>query len=151
MSRLPQINNTLLVRHIAQSNLITCSADDTADSLIKIMANQKIGCIVVCENRLPIGIVSRRDLIRLWADPSKPTLVKEFMSSPVLTVSEWTSVDEAGLRFISDEVRHLVVTKTTGEACGIISETDVVNSHGLEHDLFLRSVDEIADHALCIY
>ncbi len=146
MSRLPQINNTLLVRHIAQSNLITCSADDTADSLIKIMANQKIGCIVVCENRLPIGIVSRRDLIRLWADPSKPTLVKEFMSSPVLTVSEWTSVDEAGLRFISDEVRHLVVTKTTGEACGIISETDVVNSHGLEHDLFLRSVDEIADH-----
>ncbi len=147
MSRLPQINNTLLVRHIAQSNLITCTADTTADSLIKLMADKKIGCIVVCENRIPIGVVTRRDLLELWLDADKPSRAAEFMSSPVLTVSEWESVDEAGLRFISEEVRHLIVTKTSGEACGIISETDVVNSHGLEHDLFLRSVDEIANHA----
>ncbi|WP_299203858.1 EAL domain-containing protein [uncultured Amphritea sp.] len=147
MSRPPKINNTLLVRHIAQSGLITCTTDTTADSLTKLMADNKIGCVVVCENRLPVGIVTRRDLIGLWIDKNNSARVKEFMSSPVFTVSEWESVDEAGLRFISEEVRHLVVTKTSGEACGIISETDVVNSHGLEHDLFLRSVDEIADHS----
>lgn len=147
MSRPPQINNTLLVRHIAQSSLFTCTADATANSLIKLMADNKIGCIVVCENHLPVGIVTRRDLIGLCLDENKKALAQEFMSSPVFTVSEWESVDEAGLRFVSEGVRHLVVTKSSGEASGIISETDVVNSHGLEHDLFLRSVDEIADHS----
>ncbi|SEQ51037.1 diguanylate cyclase/phosphodiesterase with PAS/PAC sensor(s) [Amphritea atlantica] len=147
MSRPPKVTSPLLVRHIAQSNLITCTPDSTADSLIRLMADKKIGCIVVCENRLPVGIVTRRDLIGLWAGNAQHTPVTQFMSSPVHTVSEWESVDEAGLKFIAEEVRHFVVTKNSGEACGIITETDVVNSHGIEHDLFLRSVEEIADHS----
>ncbi|MBN1005170.1 EAL domain-containing protein [Amphritea pacifica] len=147
MSRPPKVTSPLLVRHIAQSNLITCTPDSTADSLIRLMADKKIGCIVVCENRLPVGIVTRRDLIGLWAGHTQHLPVTQFMSSPVHTVSEWESVDEAGLKFIAEEVRHFVVTKNSGEACGIITETDVVNSHGIEHDLFLRSVEEIADHS----
>lgn len=147
MSRTPDRNNPLLVRHIAQTNLITCTPDATAESLIRLMADQQIGCIVVCDNRLPVGIVTRRDLISLWADQHENAPITELMSAPVSSVSEWESVDEAEHRLIAEGVRHLVVTKASGEACGILSETDVVNSHGIEHDLFLRSVEEIADHA----
>lgn len=145
ISSLPQAKSPLQVRHIAQSNLITSSPDTPAKLLIETMANKRIGCIVICENKCPVGIVTRRDLIRLWLDKNQNAPATAFMTSPVLTISENESVDKAGLRFISDNVRHLIVTNEAGEACGIVTETDVVNSHGIEHDLFLRSVMDIAD------
>lgn len=149
MSRPPQVNNRLLVRHIAQRNLISCPPDARADQLVRIMDEKKIGCIVVCEQHQPIGMVTRRDLIQRWLeqDSSATTPVRHFMSSPIITISEWDSVDDAGQQFIAHNIHHLVVIKTSGEACGIISETDVVNSHTIEHDLFMRSVDEIANHS----
>lgn len=147
ISSLPQVKSQLQVRHIAQSDLITSTPDAPAISLIETMANKRIGCIVICENQYPVGIVTRRDLIKLWLDKNQIAPASQFMTSPVLTISEDESVDNAGLRFISDDVRHLVVTNSTDEACGIISETDVVNSHGMEHDLFLRSVMDITDQS----
>ncbi|RTE65284.1 EAL domain-containing protein [Amphritea opalescens] len=149
MSRPPQVNNRLLVRHIAQPNLINCQPDTQADQLVQLMDEKKIGSIVVCEQHRPIGIVTRHDLINRWLEheATATTAVRHFMSSPVITISEWASVDDAGQTFLSHKIRHLVVTKTSGEACGIISETDVVNSHSIEHDLFMRSVDEIANHS----
>ncbi|MDO6563332.1 EAL domain-containing protein [Amphritea sp. 1_MG-2023] len=145
MSRASQVNNRLLVRHIAQPNLITCTSDDSADKLINLMDEKKIGSIVVCEKQRPIGIVTRQDLIRLWLEHDATAPAHHFMSTPVFTISEWKSVDSASQLFITHKIRHLVVTKKTGEACGIISETDVVNSHTVEHDLFMRSVEEIAN------
>ncbi|BBB26788.1 EAL domain-containing protein [Amphritea japonica] len=145
ISSIPTNTTQLLVRHIAQTDLITGNPDTPAKSLIETMATKRIGCIVICENQCPVGIVTRRDLIKLWQDENQTAPATQFMTSPVLTISENESVDKAGLRFIADDVRHLVVTTSSGEACGIISETDVVNSHSMEHDLFLRSVMDIAD------
>lgn len=145
ISTLPQIKSQLQVRNIAQTDLITGTPDTPAKSLIETMATKRIGCIVICENNCPVGVVTRRDLIKLWLDENQNAPASQFMTSPVLSISEDESVDKAGLRFIADDVRHLVVTNTTGEVCGIISETDVVNSHRVEHDLFLRSVLDIAD------
>lgn len=153
MSSPPHINSRLLVRHIAQPSLVTCSVDAQADQLVRIMDEKKIGCIVICDSpqsdtQRPLGIVTRQDLIKRWLkqDTDITTPVQHFMSTPVITISEWETMDNASHLFLQHKIRHLVITKKSGEACGIISETDVVNSHSIEHDLFMRSVDEVANH-----
>ena len=143
-----ELRNGLLVDHIAQKDLITCAPNTTVDVVLSIMAEKHIGCMVITEDNKPVGVVTRTDLIQIAiTEKQRQQLpVAGVMSSPVRTVKETDTVDDAGLRFITDKVRHLVVTDQRGNLCGIISETDVVNSQGVEHDLFLRSVSEIANH-----
>ncbi|MCV6611244.1 MAG: EAL domain-containing protein [Amphritea sp.] len=137
----------LLVRHIAQKNLHTCSPSTHAASILQTMSRRNIGCMVVCENHMPIGVITRRDMIRLALLDKLPNEVHAsvLMSTPVKTVVDTTSVDDAGLKFITENVRHLVVVDEQGTLSGIISETDVVNSQEIEHDLFLRSVIDVAN------
>lgn len=138
---------SLLVRHIAQKNLHTCSPSTHAASILQTMSERNIGCMVVCENQLPVGVITRRDMIRLALLDKLPREVHAsvLMSTPVKTVLDSVSVDDAGLKFITENVRHLIVVDQHGTLSGIISETDVVNSQEIEHDLFLRSVTDVAN------
>lgn len=145
METFPYSQEKLQVHQIAQRQLITCTVDHTADQVVQMMADNYIGCLVVCEGRMPVGIVSRRDVMRISVEgvDFSEFRVADFMSSPVRSVSAGESVDEAGLVFLKENFRHLVVIDEAGDLFGLISETDVVNSQGMEHDLFLRSVSDV--------
>ncbi len=147
MSDFPYQYENLLVQQIAQKDLITCNPDDKVELAVEQMALHNIGCIVVTENHKPTGVITRRDVMRLTlADLDLSSItVSEGMSSPVKTINCNETVDDAGLIFLSEGFRHLVVVDDAGLIYGIISETDVVNSQGMEHDLFLRSVSEVVN------
>lgn len=138
----------LLVRQVANQNLVICAPDDKAALAVRLMADKNIGCVVVCDVAgRPVGIVTRRDIMRLTVEGGDfaSISVHECMSAPVKTALTTETIDDAGLRFLSEGFRHLVVITESGDLFGILSETDVVNSQGVEHDLFLRSVSEVVN------
>ncbi|EAR62767.1 EAL domain-containing protein [Neptuniibacter caesariensis] len=141
----PYKQKPLLVRQAAHQDLVTCRPDESMEQAVRLMATYKIGCVVICESDRPLGIVTRRDVMRLTVEGASFAEVQlnEVMTQPVKTVSITETIDDAGLRFIAEGVRHLVVVDENGALFGILSETDVVNSQGVEHDLFLRSVSEV--------
>jgi len=145
MTNMPYSQKHLLVRQVAQQQLVTCSLGSTMSAVVGLMAEKNLGCIVVCDKDRPVGIVTRRDIIRLTVDGADLTALTavQCMTAPVSTVATTLSIDDAGLRFLAEGFRHLVVIDEEGGLFGILTETDVVNSQGLEHDLFLRSVSEI--------
>lgn len=106
------------------------------------MADERRSSIIVVEDGKPVGIWTEHDALSIdFADPAciaRP--ISAVMSAPVKTIHCQTTIGDAGLRFQMERVRHFVVIDDGGHPIGIISQSDVILRHGVEHFLVLRNV-----------
>lgn len=135
-----------VVVRICQTDVVCCSPLDTLDTALKVMASRGIGSVLVCDANKPIGILTRRQAMGCCARGQNPSSVSldEVMSERLLLVKADTSIDELGVELMTRRLQHAVVVDDNERLLGIVSESDIVNSQGIEHDLFLRSVGDIA-------
>jgi CBS domain-containing protein len=106
------------------------SPDSTVLDALKLMAEKKIGALLVIKDENLAGIMSERDYARkviLHGKFSKDTLVSEIMSSKVLYVNSGLSTEECMALMISKRVRHLPVIDSE-KLIGIISIGDIVKA-----------------------
>jgi CBS domain-containing protein len=97
---------------------------------IRAMAEHHVGALLVMKGEVLAGIVSERDYARkviLRGRSSSDTPVRDIMSSPVLTVSPDTSVEQC-MQIVTDKrVRHLPVVEA-GRVIGMVSIGDLVKA-----------------------
>jgi CBS domain-containing protein len=96
---------------------------------IKLMAEKRIGAVLVTEGSELVGILSERDYARkvvLQDKSSKTTAVREIMTAPVTTVSLQHTVSECMHTITEQRIRHLPVMEE-GAIAGIVSIGDLVN------------------------
>ncbi len=86
-----------------------------------------VGSVGVVENGDLVGILTERDVLRSIASGADPEvdLVRGWMSTPVRTFDPETSVDDAALRLLEKEHRHLPVV-SDGRLIAILSIRDVL-------------------------
>jgi CBS domain-containing protein len=97
---------------------------------IRIMAEHHVGALLVMRGATLEGIVSERDyalkMILRGRSPTD-TVVRDIMTSPVLTVSLDTSVQQC-MQLVTDRrVRHLPVVEGT-RVVGMVSIGDLVKA-----------------------
>ncbi|MBI3445490.1 MAG: CBS domain-containing protein, partial [Magnetospirillum sp.] len=130
------------IDRIVQRKLLSCSPATTILDAARTMTAAHCSSIVIVEDGKPVGIWTERDALSVdLTDPAafaRP--IAEAMSFPVKTVHCQSTIGDAGMRFKLEGVRHFVVIDDTGDAVGIISQSDVILGHGVEHFLVLRSV-----------
>jgi CBS domain-containing protein len=115
--------------------VITCSPDTPADDVAGAMAAHDVSALVVVDaDGYAVGLISRTDLVnatfvqpylRHWRGLSAHHL----MSSPVISVREDTSVEQAIALIRERKIHRVVVTIAEGSRqrpIGILSVTDVV-------------------------
>jgi len=102
------------------------------------MHSHNDSCVVVVENDRPVGIVTERDIVRLYSrDPHQTGIqLREVMASPVLTIPLDSTINSAAEQMLQHKVRHLVVINTTGTFAGLVSEYD------LTHDMAVNLLDK---------
>jgi len=130
------------VERIVKREILSCSPDTTVLDAARKMAELRCSSIIVVEDGKPIGIWTERDALAIdfeaTADFHRP--IAEVMSHPIKTVHYKTSIGDTGLRFQMERVRHFVVVDDAGHPIGIVSQSDVILRHGIEHFLVLRNV-----------
>lgn len=132
-------------------------AAPVAEALAR-MVDRRQSCVVVVDERdRPLGMLTERDVVRLWAERDHPDLLllEQAMHAPVLTVKPRKRL-HAAVKVMEDaHVRRLVVVDDRGAACGLLTHHEI--ARGLEGDYatHLKEIVELqarsrqtADHAI---
>ena len=121
------------VRHLLEAKapeVFAIGPDAPVLDAIKLMAEKRIGAVVVMQAGKLVGILSERDYARkivLQGRSSKDTPVRDIMTSDVISVGLNDSTDRC-MQLITDKrIRHLPVLD--GDALlGVISIGDLVKA-----------------------
>ena len=104
--------------------------ETTVFDALQLMANKKVGALLVLEEDSLVGVFSERDYARkviLKGKSSKDTPVRDIMSTKIVCVAPNQSTEECMSLMTEKRVRHLPVMD--GEnLIGIISIGDVVKA-----------------------
>ncbi|HSV29660.1 MAG TPA: EAL domain-containing protein [Candidatus Omnitrophota bacterium] len=130
------------IERIIQREILSCGPQTSILEAARTMADARRSSIIVVEGGKPVGIWTEHDALSIdFSDSGCCTRpISTVMSAPVKTIHCQTSIGDAGLRFQMERVRHFVVVNDGGRPMGIISQSDVILRHGVEHFLVLRNV-----------
>ncbi|GAA0687028.1 hypothetical protein GCM10009104_11310 [Marinobacterium maritimum] len=135
--------NTLKVAAICQPDVICIELGTPLSTAIELMAQRHVGSVLVEEQGGVLGVITRRQAMSMALADSGEMLITRSGLQLIPKVVGDMELDELGLELISQNVTHALVFSTSGERLGIVSQSDIVNHQGLEHDLFLKPLQEV--------
>ena len=118
----------VLVRDVMSKNVRVVRPDTLVKEVVATMNKLDIGSIVVVQSSRPVGIITERDILRRIVEPclAPETLrAREVMSSPVITIRDTASIDEAAKIMTRKKIKRLLVMDNE-KLAGIVTFTDIV-------------------------
>jgi CBS domain-containing protein len=119
------------VKDIMTTNVISIGVDNSVLEAAEIMSSNQLGCLVIINRELPIGIITERDIVRRVVAKKLPldTKILEIMSQSLITVDADASLKEAARLMSSNKIRRLPVLKQN-KLVGIVVASDFVRNLG---------------------
>lgn len=132
------------VRDFCRKELILCSVDDVVQEEAAVMAERGISSVVVCQEGVPVGIFTDRDLrnkvVAIGGDPC--TLrVGAIMSGPLIVVQEDDFLFEAVYQMTRHGIHRLGVVAADGRLCGMLTESDLIRAQSNSPQLLVRQLE----------
>lgn len=127
---------------------VTLSAAVRMSEAMALMKQENVTAIVVMESRLPIGILTERDVLRMLASGVHPEslLLGNIMTAVPITASPDLDFFEAYHLCSSRKIRHLIVVDHHGELIGLANESDFLRILGVDVLSDVRSVEQDMIH-----
>jgi len=103
-------------------------SNPTALDIAQVMAKNRMGSVIITSGGKPAGIITERDLLKkVSAKDGKPGEISavQIMSSPVVSVKAYDSVDTAAGLMARNRIKRLAVVEEDGSLAGVISSTDI--------------------------
>ena len=110
--------------------VVTLQEGDSLSRAARLMAERVLSCIVVAKGALPVGILSERDVVRLFRETLDPDRVRleQVMSQPPQTVRAGELLAIAMRRMETDHIRRLVVVDEKSNLVGLLTRHDIVKT-----------------------
>jgi diguanylate cyclase (GGDEF)-like protein len=119
---LSKLMSVVTIRHDASESLL---------SVIQTISEKHYSCALICEYDKPIGIITERDIVRLFANHGlkEGVTAGDVMSRDPVCVNGGTTILEALDLCESRNLRHLPVIDNTHRLIGVVTQTDLVKAH----------------------
>ena len=118
------------VSRIVTRPLIVIASNRTVLDAAKLMVENNIGLLVVCDERdnsKLVGVLSERDIIRVVAEAKTLNVpVSQVSTKHTVTVRGSSDVAEAAKAMNKNRIRHVVVVDDRDRPIGVVSMRDLV-------------------------
>ncbi|HZA07179.1 MAG TPA: CBS domain-containing protein [Nitrososphaeraceae archaeon] len=108
---------------------ITSSSGKTAQDVANLMVKKKVGSVIVMDERGQYhGIITERDMVKrvcLKDIAASRIKVEEIMSSPLITIMSYDSLDTASRVMINNKIKRIAVLEEDNRIAGLVSVTDI--------------------------
>ncbi|MEM2840660.1 MAG: CBS domain-containing protein [Candidatus Bathyarchaeia archaeon] len=120
----------MLVRDVMSGNVKTVRPNSTILEVVRKMNKFDVGSVVVVEGDRPVGIITERDILRRVLEVTlapEALKAKEIMSSPLVTIGDHATLEEAARVMAERNIKKLPVVQD-GRLIGIVTTTDIVRN-----------------------
>jgi CBS domain-containing protein len=120
----------VLVRDVMTKNPKVVRRDTSVQEIVATMTKFDISSVIVVQEERPVGIVTHKDIVSKVVLPRiPPDALKaiEIMSTPVVTVTEDASIEEASQLMTKKRIKKLPVVSGQ-KIVGIITSMDIVKA-----------------------
>ncbi len=127
MSVKEQANSTL--SDIMHKNIISVNSKTSAQECAKKMTKERVGCIIVLDNRNPVGIITERgfaDLVKKGNFDCQEVKAEDFMTKPLITIKSTSSYMTAMRKFEKEDIKRMPVVDETG-VIGLLTLKNLVS------------------------
>lgn len=122
------------LRAVMDQDMAVLPPESALSTAFQRMLGENSDYVVVAHNRQPLGIVTERDLPRLFADHADPDSVRlgDVMRTPVHCIASDVSVAEAAMLMTRHRVRHIPVVDGKDGLIGVLSQNRLLEKLGIE-------------------
>ncbi|MCW4020856.1 MAG: CBS domain-containing protein, partial [Candidatus Bathyarchaeota archaeon] len=131
--------------------VVTMGSEGNLAKAIRIMNAGDLDCIVITDRGDPVGILTKRDIIRLVAQDTAVDRVpvRDVMTSPLITIEHDATV-ESLLRLMEEKkINHIPVMKE-GKLVGVV-DSQRIRSLGLLDALSIFTISAHAHYTPYLY
>ena len=131
------MNRDVLIKEAMKTNIAKVTPNTTVLEAAQLMKKRNIGNVIVVENKQPIGILTESDILKKVVAESKiakDVKVKEVMSTPIIVIEPYVSIEEAMKTMGKCNVRRLPVIEND-ELIGIITQKDISRISPILHEI----------------
>ena len=136
------------VRSVMTRRVECVDADADVAHALSRMAARNISCLIVLESDRPIGILTERDVVRLFVkgwQPSSETSLRDVMRSPVYSIAADLSLSEAAKMMRANGFRRFPVVDRDGKLMGIVTQTDILRGSVSAIENYSRRLEKMVD------
>jgi CBS domain-containing protein len=119
----------LKVKDMMNSKVHVVAPDITVWQASNKLKTLHVGCLVVVENNVIVGIISERDIVYKIVSAKKDATtvkVREIMNGPVITVKPETPANDALFISSTRHLRHIPVVNDKGDLVGLLGIRDLI-------------------------
>ncbi len=125
--------------------IVSCSPDTDIKTIAQKMTKKKVGAMLILQNKLPMGIITDKDLRNKIATGKFPITSKaiDIMSSPVITYPRQMTIAQAQMAMMKSNISHLCLTQDgtpNSEAVGILSKHDLMLELGNNPAVLMKAI-----------
>lgn len=141
-------NVSMKVNECMSSKVCCCTPDAKLTDVAKLMCENHVGCIPVCDdNQCVVGVLTDRDIILRSIACDKEacnTNASECMTTKVCCCSPEASVEEATKLMSDFQIRRIPVVQDN-KIVGILSLGDIANHQKISSNEVAQTVENICN------
>jgi len=126
--------------------VIGVSPKTPVSTALQLLRNKNISCVLVLEDREPVGIFTERKVVQLAAEQGVQLdkySVNDIMTSPVLTARREMDIYSAYHLLSNHKIRHLVVVDDDNKLCGVVTQSNMIDHLGYEYFIEFKKIFQV--------